>query len=228
MRGTYTWDELGLDPEVRALIGGQTYVYTSDDGSTFEQATLPAASRGWGGQVLATDDGYRLFLGQADKGSATTQVLRSADGRQWVEAGSLPGSPQTAGLLGGRAAVALFGFDGGLEVLIDRADGSWTPLDLMSAVDGADAKSGVGEVAFGPLGIAAIVWTDDGPGGGTLVHSVDGTSVSAIALDDYLDEPGAVMGLSISADAILVRVDGPNDDDPTTPPTQRVLVGTPR
>ena len=60
----------------------------------------------------------------------------------WVDAGNLPGSPSSAGLLGGRPAVALYGFDGGMEVMLDRADGSWTPLDLMSAVDGADDEVG--------------------------------------------------------------------------------------
>ena len=226
VRDTYTWDELGLDPELRALIGGQTYVYASDDGTNFEPARLPDGATGWGGHVLATDDGYRLFVGQSGRDSATTQVLRSADGHTWVSAGSLPGSPQAAGLLGGRPAVALFGFDGGVEVLIDRADGSWTPLDLIAAVDGADANAGIGEVAFGPLGVAATVWTDDYSSGGHIVHSIDGSTVSSIAVGDHIAEPGAVMGVSVSADAILVRVDSPNDDNSETVPTQQVLVGT--
>jgi len=129
-------------------------------------------------------------------------------------------------LLGGRPAVALFGFDGGVEVLIDRADGSWTPLDLIAAVDGADANAGIGEVAFGPLGVAATVWTDDYSSGGHIVHSIDGSTVSSIAVGDHIAEPGAVMGVSVSADAILVRVDSPNDDNSETVPTQQVLVGT--
>ena len=87
---------------------------------------------------------------------------------------------------------------------------------------------GIGEVGFGPLGVAAIVWTDDSVGGGHLVHSVDGSTVSSVAVGDHIAEPGAVMGVSVSADAIFVRVDGPNDNDPDTPPVQQVLVGTPR
>jgi hypothetical protein len=227
VRATYTWDELGLDPELRALIGGRTYAYASDDGATFVEAALPGDTSGWSGQVLATGDGYRLFLGGGGA-SATTRILQSADGHTWTAAGTLAGSPQSAGLLGGQPAVALFGEDGGLQVVVHRADGSWTPLDLVAAVDGADRSTGVGEVAFGPLGVAAVVWRDGSPGGVHIVHSVDGTTVSSIAVADHIDRAGAVVGLSVSADAILVRVDGPPDDDPATPPVQQVLVGTPR
>lgn len=224
---TYTWDELGLDPELRALIGGRTYVYAADDGSSFEPATLPDEARGWGGHLLATEDGYRLFLGQPGRDTATTRILRSEDGHTWTEAGTLPGSPQSAGMLGGRPAVALYGIDGGVDVLVNQPDGGWNPLDLLAAVGGADDEHGVGEVTFGPLGVAATVWTEDTPGG-HIVHSLDGSAVSAIAVADHLDGAFSVMGVSVSADAILVRVDGPPDDDPSTPPTQQVLVGTPR
>ncbi|MGH9273087.1 MAG: hypothetical protein ACRDZU_00445 [Acidimicrobiales bacterium] len=226
VRGTYTWDELGLDPELRSLIGGRTHAFAADDGETFEEVTLPGDVSGWGGQVLATDDGYRLFLG-GGRDNASTHVLRSADGHTWVEAGTIAGSPQSAGLLGGRPAVAVYGVDGFTGVFVNRSGDSWMPLDLASAVDGANSSEGVGEVAFGPLGVAAVLWTDGSPGGTHIVHSLDGTTVSSISVQDHIAEPGAVMGVSVSADAILIRVDAPNDDNSETVPTQQVLVGTP-
>jgi hypothetical protein len=227
VKGFYAWDELGLDPELQALIGGQTYVYATDDGSTFEPATLPDGARGWGGQLMATDDGYRLYVGQADPSSSSTQVLRSADGHTWTTATTLPGSPQSAGLLGGRPALGLWGAEG-LLVQVEQGDGSYVVLDLLSAVDGADGTAGVADLAFGPLGLAALVWADDSGNSSHIVHSVDGTSLSSVDVRDHLSGPGIPIGISVSADAVLVRVDGPSDGDPSTVPTQQVLVGTPR
>jgi len=227
VKATYTWDQLGLDPELRALIGGQTLVYVSDDGSTFEPATLPEDSSGWGGQLVAADDGYRLYLGRALTSTATTQVLRSADGHTWTTAATLPGSPQSAGLLGDHPAVGMWVEEGGLQVQVEQPDGSYVALDLLAAVDGADGKAGVADLAFGPLGLAALVWADESAGSTHLVHSVDGTSLSSVALSDHVGR-NIPMGISVTADAVFVRVDGPSDDDPATMPTQQVLVGTPR
>jgi hypothetical protein len=225
--GTFTWDELGLDPELRDLVSGRTYVYASDDGSTFEPATLPAGADGWGGQLLAADDGYRLFLGRYDGQASSTLVLRSTDGHTWTDDGSLPGSPASVGLLGGRPALARFEDQQGLGVLVNQPDGSWTPLDLLSAVEDA-ASSGVQEVAFGPLGLAAVVWTDGDPATTHIVHSADGTTLSAVALADHLDRSSVVLGVGVSADAISVRVADASDHADGSVPTQHVLVGTPR
>ena len=41
VHATYTWDELGLDPELQALIEGRTYVYRTSDGEHFERSALP-------------------------------------------------------------------------------------------------------------------------------------------------------------------------------------------
>jgi len=49
-----------------------------------------------------------------------------------------------------------------------------------------------------------------------------------VSLEDELGASAAnVIGVSVTADAIFVRIGGPVDDDPGTPPVQRVLVGTP-
>jgi hypothetical protein len=224
--GTYTWDELGIDPELRDLIVGRTYVYASDDGATFSRADLPEGTVGSNGQVLATADGYWLVLSAQQRDAAVTRVLRSADGRTWTGAGSLPGWVGAAGVLAGRLAVGVYGVEGPLTVQLSQADGSWLPLDLVQAVGMDPTKAGVGELAFGPLGLAATVWEGEEA---YLVHSADGSTVSAVRLADHLTGPlGGVLGLDVSADAITVRVGGAVDDDPATPPTQQVLVGTPR
>ena len=221
---TYTWDELGLDPELQALIPGRAYVYSTDDGADFERADLPADAIGWGGQVLATPDGYRLFLGAAGPKDSTTSVLRSTDGHAWTAAGQIPGAPQSVGLLGDRPAVAVAGSED-IDVLVGQPDGTWVPLDIRSAVD---AATQVYDVAFGPLGVAAILGGVDEASEIYVVHSADGSALSAVALADHVDGPAYVVGVSVSADAILVRLGGPDDGDPATAPTQRVLVGTPR
>ena len=61
-----------------------------------------------------------------------------------------------------------------------------------------------------------------------LVHSADGVHLSSVDLEDELGSATPnVIGLTVTADAIFVRIGGPVDDDPSTPPVQRVLVGTP-
>lgn len=222
----YTWDELGLDPELQELVGGRTFVYSSHDGGPFERSAVPSELSGYGSQLIRVDDGYRLFLGSHAEGSSTTQVLRSSDGRTWADGGTVPGSPMSAGAIGGRAAVALFTDDGSSVVRVEQAGGTWSNLDLASAVDTGDTPVGVGEVAFGPLGMLAWAWTDNGSPNGSLVHTTDGTNVSVIDVSDHLDG-GALLGLAVTADAFVARIgDGP-DGDRSTPPTQRVLVGTP-
>jgi hypothetical protein len=223
---TYTWDELGLDPELRDLLAGRTYAYASDDGATFSRVDLPEGTVGANGQVLATADGYWLVLSAPQRDAAVTSVLRSADGRTWTGAGTLPGWVGAVGVLGGRPAVGAYGVDGPLTVHLYQADGSWLPLDLVQTLGLDPSTAGVGDVAFGPLGLAATVWDGEEP---YVVHSADGSTVSAVRLADHLTGPlGGVLGLDVSADAITVRVGGSVDDDPTTPPTQQVLVGTPR
>ena len=41
VHATYTWDELGLDPDLQALIEGRTYVYRTSDGEHFERSAMP-------------------------------------------------------------------------------------------------------------------------------------------------------------------------------------------
>lgn len=227
VRATYTWAELGLDPELQALLDGRTYVYSTQDGEHFEPATLPEGVTGAAARVVATSTGYTVFVGEWSETAASTRVLTSDDGLAFADA---PGSPLSGGMgdvgvLGDRPAVAVYAADGTTTVRLGRADGSWTELSLNGEGDFS------GQVAFGPLGLAAVVYEEtDGPDtpSASLVHTADGINLSTVSLDDQVGASAAnVIGVSVTADAIFVRIGGPVDDDPGTPPVQHVLVGTP-
>ena len=232
---SYTWDELGVPAELQEYIGGETFAYVTDDGATFERVDVPSESSGWtSSKVIRATDGYLLFIASSDQDSATTAVLSSADGHSWTEGIVLAGGLNNAGLLGDRAAVSVWIVDGTSDVQVQQADGTWTSLELSSAIEppaGYDAY--VGEVAFGPLGVAATVTSSprdgNGPAHGYLVHSTDGVTLSVLDLADYLDDgTGYPSGLTVTADAITVRsVRDPDGDASTVEPTD-VLVGTPR
>lgn len=221
---TYTWDELGLEPELRDLLTGRPYVYASDGTAAATAVALPAGTSGTSADLLATPEGFQLFLTEdGEPGSGpTTAVLSSPDGRTWTAGASLTGFVASSGVLGGRPAAATWS-DDGLLVHVQQPDGAWALLDPTQAVDG---DSSVQEVAFGPLGMVAIVAGDAGPV--HVVHSLDGSTLSAVAASDIVGtDAGSVTGLAVTADAVLVRFAAGPDDDTSTPPVQRVLVGTP-
>jgi hypothetical protein len=227
----HTWAELGVDPELQALIPGRAFLYASDDGQTFTRSSLPSDPGGWGGQLIATPDGYRYFVSTYRNDLSVTTAFASTDGHEWTSAGEMPGSHYGAGVLGGRPALALYGdMGGGTVIQVQQDDGTWLPLDLRSAVQAPDGgEVWVGTVAFGPLGLAAdlsVVDDIDRPEQSRrfIVHSEDGTNLS---LQELTPELGYPMGLSVSADAITVRTSDPDDRDSDTPPTQTLFIGTP-
>jgi hypothetical protein len=232
---SYTWDQMGIDEELRGLIEGRSITYVSDDGATFERVDVPEEAGQWTTALLATPDGYRILQGSYGPDVApTATVLSSPDGRTWTVDTQLPGSPGTAGILNDRLAVSVFDDRGAATVQIQQSDGSWTPVDLSQAVTVPDGyEAWVGEVAFGPLGMAAVVTTSSSdPNGGAmgdafLIHSTDLTSLSVLPLADHVDEPCCPSGVVVTADAIAVRFTETPDDDQSTPPSQVVLVGTP-
>jgi hypothetical protein len=226
-----TWDQLGITGALRDHVGGVAYTYVSDDGHTFEPVSLPSdlpagAASQWMSRPIATADGYRLVL----SGSDATTVLRSADGHSWALDTSFDGSYADAGSFLGAAAVSLYTNDGHQIVKVEGADGAWSDLDLVSAVHGADAATAyVSTVGFGPLGVAAVVGVADGDGSTEyIVHSSDAGTLQVERVADVVDGPGQVAGLVVTPDAIVARVVNPSDGDDSTPPTSRVLVGTPR
>jgi hypothetical protein len=240
---SFSWGDLGITGELRDHVGGQPYVYVSDDGQTFAKAELPSelsvgVAGGWVSSPIATDDGFRLVLagdsgypGLTGTSHPTTTVLRSADGHSWTGDTSFPGSPGDVGVLGGRAAVSVWGDDGASTVQLEQADGTWSVLDLSSAVTAPTGGwSSPETISFGPLGLAAVVGTggDTSPYVQHIVHSTDGSSLQVMDVADVIHNGGMVSGVTVTADAIVARVITPSDGDDSTPPTQEVLVGTPR
>ena len=152
---------------------------------------------------------------------------RSADGSTWAEAGQLPGWFRSAGVVRGRAAVFLS--EPSVDMIhVEQTDGSWLPVDVRQALE---APSGfISSVAFGPLGWAAVAHPDVEPSSPPqIVHSVDGTSMSVVPLADLIaPELTGDAQVAVTADAVLVRVTVPSDDDEATPARQQVVVGTPR
>ena len=227
VHATYTWDELGVDPELRELIEGRAYVYATSDGEHFQRSTLPDAVAGTTAQAVATSDGYTVFVGSWGRDESSTRILVSSDGSTFADApGSpLPSGAADAGVLDGRPAIAVFDREGATSLRVGQPDGTWAEMSL------SDSGAFGGEVAFGPLGFAAVVWGSGAEGDATvphLVHSADGVHLSSVSLEDEVGTASPnVIGLTVTADAIFVRIGGPVDDDPNTPPVQQVLVGTP-
>lgn len=226
-----SYDELGIDQELRQLVDGHSITYVSDDGSTFERVEVPEAAGEWTADLLVTPDGYRMVrgsYGNADAGVAT--VLRSADGRTWTIDTQLPGSPGTLGLLGDRVAVSMFD-ESGNHVRVQQPDGQWVDLNLDRAVTVPDgSQSWIGEVAFGPLGLATVVSSSDRDGNNGesyLVHTTDGSTLSVLPVSDLVDEAVSPVGLTVTADMVAARFSLPQDGDARTPARQVVLVGTP-
>ena len=231
---TYTWDDLGVDDELRDIVlHGRTLVAVSAGGDGFTPVDLGDGLAG--GIVVAGDDGFTLFAVRGgtpgSPGSGTTEVHRSADGVTWTAAGELDGYLVSAGVVDGRPAAAVADLTRGAAIWTADGSGSWWSVDPRTALD--DPEASVSTVAFGPLGWAAVVNPPVGEDGGrawppAVVHSLDGRTISTVPLDDLVD-PADLGGLdvSVTADAVLVRATAPYDGDPTTPPVQRVVVGTP-
>ncbi len=240
---SYSWQELGLDPTLRTHLGGRMYTFLSTDGRLFEPVglTVGAADVAFAWPVVADDGIYRVFVTSVSppaggEATPTTTALRSIDGRTWERDsfGEAEGYLLSVGTLDGRPAVVLDQNEG-RRLWMTALDGTWAAIDPRTAVPpGSEVAPWVVNQAFGPLGFAAVVMTDDpnDPGravGAYVVHSSDGVNLSVIPVDEYLDDAErlSVAGVEVTADFITVRLDD-GDDDPATPPRQRLLVGTPR
>jgi hypothetical protein len=233
---SFTYDELGVTGELRELVGGMPFVYASDDGTTFRRAeladALPASQGTRDVQPLATPDGFRLFVSGYTAQGSRAAAFRSSDGFGWAADGGFDGGVGTVGVLGDHAAASVWSNEGGALLQIE-GDGGWTAVDLAhlgSLPEGAQAY--VSQVAFGPLGVAAtlgVAKNGDQQGEHQYVlHSPDGVQFQLQDVEQHVDNGGVVSGLAVTADAIAVRVTAPNDGSSSTPPTQQVLVGTPR
>jgi hypothetical protein len=230
-----TYDELGITGELREHVGGQAYVYAATDGRSFQRVQVPAPPQtpgdgfGWGSVLaspLAVADGFRLLI----PGNDETLVLRSGDGTTWTQDTVLPGGTGQAGVLSGGAAVATWGPNGENVLRVQSADGTWRSLDLVGAAGGTSDSSFLEQVGFGPLGLAAVVSTvrDNENPTYQLVHTADGSRLEVKPLTIDARHGQTVTGVTVTADAIAVRITDRPDGDASTPPTQKVLVGTPQ
>jgi hypothetical protein len=232
---SFTFDELGITGELRELVGGKPFVYASDDGTAFERSELvdelPTSTGTRDVQPLATPDGFRLFVSGYSEHGSHALVFRSADGHGWAADGGFDGGVSGVGLVGDLPAAAVWKDQGGASLELQGA-GGWTSVDLahlLSVPQGTEAY--VESVAFGPLGVAAVLGVADEEGEHDqqyVLHSADGSRFQVEQVEQHVDNGGVVTGVSVTADAIAVRVTTPDDGDPRTPPTQQVLVGTPR
>jgi hypothetical protein len=209
-------------------------VFTSTAGSAFEPAAVLAGS-GYRTDLLAADDGLWLI----STGGEGSTAVHSADGREWaVDAAlELPTEPAAVGILGGRPAVALVGYEeppGSVTLSLGFLDAAGLSLtDVREALGDLDTETYVPAVAFGPLGFVAV--TQSGaPGEATtqVAHTPDGTTFSTTPVP--APAPGrreVVNGVTVSADAVKVRLnarpEGTAGDDELVP-VQRLFVGTPR
>lgn len=242
----YTWADLGVDGDLRSLVGhGRHELVVAPAGGDFVAVPSPGARSSARPALVAADDGFWLFLTSFDGREpfdGTAEVLRSVDGVSWEPAGTLPGLVGNAGVIGGRPAAAVVDGEGRSTVHLAQPDGGWLAVDPADAVEG-EAEADI--VVFGPLGWAATVWVDDAPTSvdeqgaavpeervpvAQVVHSLDGTSMSLVPVDDLVDPPDRPDHLEpvVTADAVIVRFRHPGSDEPGTPSRQRAVVGTPR
>jgi hypothetical protein len=228
-----TWAELGLDDATRALVLGQTRVFTSDDGITFAAGSSPGTMTP--AALVATTDGFRLFT-QSMLGAPTIATWSSVDGATWRAdaAASSDGWLRAAGAVRGRAMFVAESDSGTGDrepvstLHAQQADGTWLVLSLQDLVrrSGAEGPLYVQDAAIGPMGAVALVRVADAgtgrDGRAYLLRSVDGRTASVDDLTEAL--AGAGSGdVHVTADAItvgLVDADGA--------PNAGLLVGTRR
>jgi hypothetical protein len=229
---SYTWDELGIDPELRSLMAGEVHLYRSADGAQFQEVTAPAVD-GYLAGLVGGDDGYRLLTGSLREG---VHQLFSADGETWTSSGAdLSGWVLTSGSLAGTPA-AVVTTDSGATLLTAAPGGGWDALDLMGAVgvtSSASRPAGVVTAGVGPLGLIAVVSADGTPANTFVVDSADGRRFTTHSIAELAGAGDwSIAGVAMNADAATVRLmpaAKPSDGTTFPPPPgpQRLLVGTP-
>jgi len=164
-----TWEELGLSPEVGALIGGgRPILWTSEDGVDWEEGsmTLPPGAQGVGGYA-ATGDLEALIVWSEFGGSNVW--LR--EGAEWVRP-EIDASLTAITAWGGKLYASGNGISDGRAGVWVTADGeSWERRSLPAA----------GIQQFFPTadGLVAIGWADQFGAIGPATIEVDGFTVLA-------------------------------------------------
>jgi hypothetical protein len=213
---SYTWDELGIDPEAGTLVDRGPLVFHSTDGATFQQVEVPFSGPSfwdYDSQLTAFGGGYLISGNPYDTGgdNRTTQMYVSADGVTWQAVASPPGADRV-GLLPDGRLLAYGSLAGTAAVSTDGL--SWSVHQLP-----AELASG-GAVAFGPLGVVMVPY---GEGNQPLpvLRSLDGVTWRRSTL-----EPVGLSGVAQNDNAVLITATGRNTD-PDEPALTEVWVGTP-
>jgi len=211
---SFTWDDLDVDPELQALVGGEVRAFLATDGVHFEEVSVAAPGDGTLGAVepVATPEGFALVVSRTPDAKPvgpfpldTATVLTSTDGRSWAPhpAGPLSGWVRSAGTTGDRLAVVLEG-DGGLQLATSTAGGPWTLSSPLDALVEAGPSAFVSDVVVGPLGAAATigVTSDAIADAGGIEVEEDGGYVlrllDSVGAAQLVDASGAVVAATTS------------------------------
>ena len=237
--GVHPWSELGLSADEGQLAVGRTHLFATGPSGTLEPVA-ELSSGAWNTHLLGTPDGWWLVSEgvQPALPATSSRAIFSADGRTWSTEGALdvPGHASEVGLVAGRPAVASFrDADGRLLLsLLDPA--GVRSVDVAAAMGDPSALTGYPDVAFGPLGFAALVVDDGGTADEVVrvVHTGDGAD---FATEEVPAAPAGraegARSVAVSADAITVRLNSYDaglsfEERDGVAPDQRLFVGTPR
>ena len=228
---SYTWDQLGVDPALQALIGGRVHLFTSHDGSTFEEVATPGID-GYVTNLIGSGDGYRMLTSGAL--APGLKPYYSADGSSWEKTNDsgFDGWVVASGMLDGQPTVLLDTVNG-IELLTAHPGGGWlNPLPVAGGLDfpkDEPTPASVQSAVIGPLGVAAVFSIRDKT---YLAESVDGRHYTTRPLSDIAgDGSWFSAGISMNTDAVIVRLvpapaPGSDPSNSPVPGPQRLLVGT--
>ena len=150
-----TVEELGIDPEVAAMLGNRRRVFTSTDGSEWSEIESegPFGPQSWVRTVIAGPDGYVAVIesggGIGPFGAGSSAAYFSRDGSDWQEI-AFDGRPRFTSGAAVDERFLLFGTDRSGAGVWSSTDGvAWTRSD-------AALPAEIYQVAAGPLGVVAI------------------------------------------------------------------------
>lgn len=233
--GRLTWAELGLSGRTDLE---RHELFTSTDGTDWQPVPSPFGP-GAIAPIVATSQGFFTTVTDHGGATATSVLMRSADGVTWEVANDQLGWIDLVGEVGGRL-LALSSAD--TQQVLTSADGgaTWTTVDLGALTGVIPGPEGPWVIAAdtGPLGAALVtsIFDEAGPARVHLLTSVDGTTWTATPTEELLDgdAPGTSPSwVSVGADSVAIGmswrpVDGevdPHHGDPRL--EARTWVGTP-
>lgn len=227
-----TWEQLGVEPDLAALLTPHLYLFASDAGGDLTEVAPPVAKAQSPTSVVATDGGFTLVAQRAGGSSPGAMAFASTDGVTWTEAADLPGfGVADVGVVGDRVLVSGVAIGSGdTTVHVLGPDGLAASLDPEAALEGVtDPAVSLWDLdGFGPMGWAAVAYPGVEDGTAYVVHTDRAAQrLSAVPVPEELEAWGSPVGVTVTADAIIVRYTKTPDGDPSTVEPQRLLVGTP-